>query len=47
MSTGSTTFLYELMEVEEGAHKARATTDEMFGELLDNLVNDLMNEVGY
>jgi len=33
-------FVYELMEVEEGAQVARVVIDVMSSESLDNLIND-------
>jgi len=36
--------MYELMELEEGAQVA---IDAMFGESLNNLINDIDNEVGH
>jgi len=47
MSLKGATFFYKFIEVEEESQEARAVKDAIFGESLNNLINDLMNKVGH
>jgi len=47
MSIGNVVFVYEFMELEKGVEAVQVVIDAMFGESLENLINDIDNEVGH